>query len=669
MWKLLLPFLLLAGLIATTVLTDRPMPRADFTFINRGDVTTLDVSQMSWMQDIRACKICYEGLVRNDVFSREFRIAPAAAERWEISPDKLTYTFHLRPDAKWSNGQPLKASDFIFSWRRAILPDTAADYSGFMMFIKGGQAFFDWRSQALADFARHLAETGKSSDRERAEALWKETLERFDRMFMARAVDDRTIVITLERPTPYFLDLCGFVTYFPVYEPLVKAYEFIDPETARVKYDQSWTKPPLAVFNGPFVVDVWRFKRDMHFTKNPHYWDRDNIEIDTISIPTVEDPNAAVMSFRTGAVDWVSDVVVPYRAEMLVDKQQFYREHQADYDALVAQGLDPIEIDRRLPPDPRKNIHAFPAFGTYFWNFNCLPKLPDGRANPFHDPRVRRAFSMAVDKAAIADQVRRCGEPVAPSLIPAGSIAGYTPPKGVPFDPAAARQAPGRGRIPRGQGVHQRRTPVHQGRRARPDRAGHRQELAGVPGRLGHPGAQGGEDLPRPGQEQGVHHVARLLVRGLRRPHHLPGPLQDRRRQQRPRLLQPQVRRDAREGRHRAGPRQAPADPGRSRAIPDRRGVPGPAHLPLRPDLPLRRQQDHRHLVPPQAGAADVRGRRLQRRQGEGPPPLPPAPPALGVAELPRDHLPLRPPEQHASVRRSGSALRVRDSSGSRRRL
>jgi oligopeptide transport system substrate-binding protein len=452
MWKLLLPFLLLAGLIATTVLTDRPMPRADFTFINRGDVTTLDVSQMSWMQDIRACKICYEGLVRNDVFSREFRIAPAAAERWEISPDKLTYTFHLRPDAKWSNGQPLKASDFIFSWRRAILPDTAADYSGFMMFIKGGQAFFDWRSQALADFARHLAETGKSSDRERAEALWKETLERFDRMFMAKAVDDRTIVITLERPTPYFLDLCGFVTYFPVYEPLVKAYEFIDPETARVKYDQSWTKPPLAVFNGPFVVDVWRFKRDMHFTKNPHYWDRDNIEIDTISIPTVEDPNAAVMSFRTGAVDWVSDVVVPYRAEMLVDKQQFYREHQADYDALVAQGLDPIEVDRRLPRDPRKNIHAFPAFGTYFWNFNCLPKLADGRANPFHDPRVRRAFSMAVDKAAIADQVRRCGEPVAPSLIPAGSIAGYTPPKGVPFDPAAARKLLAEAGYPEGKG-------------------------------------------------------------------------------------------------------------------------------------------------------------------------------------------------------------------------
>ncbi len=452
MWKLLLPFLLLAGLIAATVLSDRPMPRADFTFINRGDVTTLDVSQMSWMQDIRACKLCYEGLVRNDVFSRDFRIVPAAAERWEISDDQRTYTFHLRADAKWSNGEPVKASDFLFSWFRAILPDTAADYSGFVMFIKGGKEFFDWRSQALADFTRKLAESGKSSDREGADALWKETHQKFAEIFKAKAVDDRTIVIELERPTPYFLDLCGFVTYYPLYEKLVRAYEFVDPETGRVKYDQSWTKPPLAVFNGPFVLDVWRFKRDMHFAKNPHYWNRDAIDVDTLSIPTIEDPNAAVMSFRTGAVDWVSDVVVPYRAEMLVDKAQFYKEHQAEYDALVAQGLDPVEIDRRLPPDSRKNIHAFPAFGTYFWNFNCLPKLPDGRDNPFHDPRVRRAFSMAVDKAAIANEVRRCGEPVAQSLIPPGSIGSYTPPKGVPFDPVAARKLLAEAGYPDGKG-------------------------------------------------------------------------------------------------------------------------------------------------------------------------------------------------------------------------
>lgn len=452
MWKLLLPFVLLAGLIAATVLSDRPIPKADLTFINRGDVTTLDLQQMSWMQDIRAAKICFEGLVRNDVFSREFKVEPAAAESWEVSPDGRVYTFRLRADAKWSNGSRVEPSHFVYAWRRALLPDTAADYSGFVMLIKGGKAFFDWRSAKLEEFARSLKERGVSEDRAGAEALWAETLKKWDELLGVTIVDDFTLRVELEQPTPYFLDLCAFVTFYPVYEPLVKAYDFLDASTGRMKNDPAWTKPPLAVFNGAFVLDTWRFKRDMHFTKNPHYWGRASVNIDTITIPTIEDPNAAVMAFRTGAVDWVSDVVAPYRAEMLADKRAFYAEHKGEYDALVAQGLDPVEIDRRLPADPRNRVHAFPAFGTYFWNFNCLPKLPDGRDNPFADARVRRAFSMAVDKAAITDQVRRIGEPVAHSLIPPGSIGGYTPPKGLPFDPAAARNLLAEAGYPGGEG-------------------------------------------------------------------------------------------------------------------------------------------------------------------------------------------------------------------------
>lgn len=440
MLKLLLPFVLLVALVGASVISDTPAPKADFTFINRGDVTTLDLSQMSWMQDIRAAKMVYEGLVRNDIFSREFGVKPGVAERWEISPDGRTYTFHLRKDARWSNGEPVRASDFTFAWRRALMPDTAADYVGFVMLIKNGESFFQWRTEQLKKFSETLAAEGKSQDRERAERLWQETLEKYRTEFGAKAVDDHTLVVELERPTPYFLDLCAFVTFYPAYERLVKAYEFVDPATARVKTEQSWTKPPIAVFNGPMVLDVWRFKRDMRFTKNPFYWNKDAVAIDSVMIPTVEDPNAAVMAFRTGAVDWVSDVVVPYRAQMLAQKKDFYREQGQTYLDLKAQGLDPIEIDRRLPPDPRANIHAFPAFGTYFWNFNCLPTLPDGRKNPFADARVRRAFSMAVDKRAITEDVRRIGEPVATTLIPPGSVGGYASPKGLPFDPQKARE-------------------------------------------------------------------------------------------------------------------------------------------------------------------------------------------------------------------------------------
>ena len=106
---------------------------------------------------------------------------------------------------------------------------------------------------------------------------------------------------------------------------------------------------------------------------------------------------------------------------------------------MKAQGLDQFEIDRRLPPDSRKDIHTVSTFGTYFYNFNCLPRLRDGRPNPFADARVRRAFAMAIDKRTLVDQVRRLGETVATTLIPRGSIPGYRSPAGLGYDPAGAR--------------------------------------------------------------------------------------------------------------------------------------------------------------------------------------------------------------------------------------
>src|SRR4051812_41460179 len=117
MLKLLAVFLVLVLAVAVSVLSDAPRRPADFTFVNRGDVSTLDVQRMSWLQDLRLGRALYEGLVRADVFSHEYRIVPAAAERWELSEDKRVYTFHLRRDARWSNGEPVRAQDFVYAWR------------------------------------------------------------------------------------------------------------------------------------------------------------------------------------------------------------------------------------------------------------------------------------------------------------------------------------------------------------------------------------------------------------------------------------------------------------------------------------------------------------------------------------------------------------------------
>ncbi len=434
MLRLALPFILLAALVVGSVATDRPLPRADFTFINSADTTTLDPQRMSWMQDLRLAHVLYEGLVRNDPFTWGFDIRPGVAERWEVSSDGRTYTFHLRAGAKWSNGDRVRAGDFVFAWRRALLPETVSDYTGMFQLIRGGEEFFNWRVEELARFGRG------ESDARTADELWQRTLAEFDRTVGLRAIDERTLVVELVNPVPYFLDLCAFGVFSPVYPPLVEPYERPDPRTGRLIGRRDWTKPPRLVTNGPFELTVWRFKRDLRLEKNKHYWNAAAIAIDSINIPSVEDQNARVLAFNTGAVDWVSDVGVQYRPEILGHKLAYYREHKAEYESLRAQGLDQFEIDRRLPPDPRKNVHAVPAFGTYFYNFNCLPRLRDGRENPFADARVRRAFALAVDKQGLVDTVVRLGNPVAATLIPPSSLGGYRSPAGLGHDAAAARR-------------------------------------------------------------------------------------------------------------------------------------------------------------------------------------------------------------------------------------
>lgn len=438
MLRLLVPFVLLAALVGATVLTDRPPKPADFTFINgTGEVNTLDPQRMSWQLDLRAARMFFEGLTANDVFTWGYDVIPAAAESWEVSEDGREYTFHIRAGAKWSNGAPVTAHDFVYSWRRAMLPDIASDYIAFFLLIEGAPEFYAWRERALAEYEARPP-SGRTADA--AGALWRETLARFDSGVALEARGDHTLWMRLSEPTPYWLDLCAFAVFYPVYPPLVGQYERPSPDSGRLDMKAGWTKPDRLVCNGPFTLERWRFKRGMRAEKNPHYWNAASIALDSIEMPVIEEPNAIVLAFETGAVDWATDVTVGYRADMLAQKRDFYDEHRDAYEALRAQGLDQFEIDRRLPDDPRKNIHVFPAFATYWYNFNCLEKLPDGRDNPFHDPRVRRAFAMAVDKQTLVDQVKRTGEPVASTLIPPHSIGGYESPRGLGYDPAAARK-------------------------------------------------------------------------------------------------------------------------------------------------------------------------------------------------------------------------------------
>lgn len=430
MLRLLVPILLLMALVAVSVLSDRPTPRADLVFINASDVNTLDPQRMSWMHDLRTARLLYEGLVRNDVLSSDFDISPAVASSWSLSQDARTYTFHLRDDAKWSNGAPVTAEDFRYSWRRAMLPDLVSDYVNMFMLIKGAQSFYDWRLAQLDAFIARGSDS-PAAQQQAAYDLWTLTQSRFDELVGMRAPDPHTLVIELERPVPYFLDLCAFAVFNPVYEPLVSQYERPDPKSARLMREPGWTQGGVLISNGPFTLTRWRMQRDMRMEKNPHYWDKDSIAIESIDIPSINDPNAGVLAYQTGAVDWIADVTAPYRGEMVAQKLEFLAEHADEVERLRGEGHDQFSIDRMLPADPRAHTHAVSSFGTYFYNFNCKPFLPDGQPNPFADARVRRAFAMCIDKRAVADQVRRLGEPTATTLIPPGSIGGYHSPSGL----------------------------------------------------------------------------------------------------------------------------------------------------------------------------------------------------------------------------------------------
>ncbi|MGD9693644.1 MAG: peptide ABC transporter substrate-binding protein [Phycisphaerales bacterium] len=410
MLRLALPAVLIVVLVLGAVWSDRTMPRAEITYVDASPAFTLDPQRIAYEQDIRFGNALYEGLVR--WHPETFDILPGIAERWEVGGEGVRYTFHLRENARWSNGDPVRAGDFVHSWRRGLLPDTAGDYSKIFFMLKGGRAFFEWRARELREYA---ARPASERTKEAAEELWGRTVERFEEGVGVRAMDERTLVVELERPLPYALDLLAFVPTFPAHPPTIDAYSRVDAGSGRLEQDHGWTKPPHLVSSGPFVLTSWRFKRDMRLERNPFYWDVGSVRSESIEAKVIEDPNTRVLAFRTGAADWVTDVHADYLLELLAE----------------AAGSE------------RPTIRGFDRYGTYFWSFNCTLTLAGGRSNPFADARVRRAFSMAVDKRAIVEDLRGVGEHAAETLVPRGTIRGYDEDgsiRGLGHDPAGARE-------------------------------------------------------------------------------------------------------------------------------------------------------------------------------------------------------------------------------------
>lgn len=218
-------------------------------------VTTTDATAISIMRDV------LEGLTSLD---QENKPVPGVAESWDISEDGLVYTFHLRDNAVWSNGEPVTANDFVFAWTQLFTAETGANYATtWQTYIKGAE-------QALAGDPSGLG---------------------------VKAVDDYTLEVTLNNPCAYFLNLMAFPSFYPVNEAFWTEVGGVDG------YGRDADK---MLYNGPYVMSEWQHESQVTITKNDQYWDKDNKAfIPTVYMKMINDSGAALNAFQAGELDMV----------------------------------------------------------------------------------------------------------------------------------------------------------------------------------------------------------------------------------------------------------------------------------------------------------------------------------------------------------------------------
>ncbi|HEY5752100.1 MAG TPA: peptide ABC transporter substrate-binding protein [Chthoniobacterales bacterium] len=211
-----------------------------------------------------------EGLVTNNISDQSIE-DPGLADRWEHNADASEWTFHIRDNARWSNGDPVKASDFVFSYQRMLSPGLAADYADMLFIIKGAREFYE----------------GKTTD--------------FSTVGV-KAIDDHTLKITLVGPTPFFLSMLLHTSWYPVHPATILKFGKIDDRVSL------WTKPENYVGTGPFKLKEWKPNEVITVERNPNYWDAANVKLNGIEFYPIEDQNTEERAFRAGQLHKTNEV-------------------------------------------------------------------------------------------------------------------------------------------------------------------------------------------------------------------------------------------------------------------------------------------------------------------------------------------------------------------------
>lgn len=292
------------------------------------DPSSLDPRVAQTVRDLTLMRQLYEGLMRPTL---DEAIAPALASSVEISDDLCTYTFHLK-EAFWSNGDHITAHDFVYSWSQVLDPKFATVYAYMLYPIKNAR----------------LVRAGLSLP---------ETLG-----ILAR--DDRTLVVQLEKPTPYFLELTAFPTYYPIHA-------------------REHAKGGDSLINsGPFMLKNWQPGSQMHLARNPSYWDADHVYLDGINLTFIDDNNTESYLFDKGKLNWLGQPISNNISTELITK-------------LKESG----------------KLQSYMIDGTFWLKMNVLEK-------PFDSPLIRQAFALATNREEIITHVLQGNQSIATSVTP-----------------------------------------------------------------------------------------------------------------------------------------------------------------------------------------------------------------------------------------------------------
>lgn len=303
--------------------------------------STLDPRKTRSLNDMNLARNLMEGLMR---VNKDGLTSPALAQKYQVSEDMKTYTFKLR-ESKWSNGDPLTAHDFIYAWKKVVSPDFPSDYAFMLFSIKNAKAI--------------------------KEGILPTT------MLGVEAKDDYTLVVKLEYPVPFFLELVTSPTFFPINKNVEQE-------------DANWSRSPdTYVSNGPFQLLEWRHHDEIVATKNPHYWDAENVNLDRISMVMV-DGDTGLKMFQGKELDWEGS---PFSS---------------------------IPVDTIAALKANNQIQTDPMLGTFWIRTNTA-------LYPFHNDKMRKALAIAIDRREIVDHVTLGNQIPATGIVPTSMGLQQTP--------------------------------------------------------------------------------------------------------------------------------------------------------------------------------------------------------------------------------------------------